>query len=770
MTLTAETTIQDDTVRPVARCVWRPAETEQVPSAPSASLRQRDVAVLGGAPGEAEQVVAALRAAGARPHLLTPQLEVAAFRAATPSLDAIVDLNLPGPFALHADPGWQEPLSRSIALLQSCYPQWTRETDANRLGYLAVTRMGGRMGADPVAQPLGGLWAGLAKGLPREIPACNVRVLDVAEGEPLADLVVRELYRWGLFEVGHRDGRRWTLVPHPEPSPAPRLRLGAGDVVVLSGGGRGIGFALARGLAAEFGCRVLVSGRAPLPDPAGQPAVAWPAERFRRYRDDTLVAAAAERLLPQARAELARLERDRDLWANLAGARAEGLDIAYHRCDITDPGQVDALLDAAGPGLAGIVHNAGLDEPVRLPGKRPASVASVVGVKVDGFVNLARAAARRTGIGFLCNAGSLTGRLGGMVGQLDYGAANEALARLGAWARDAGGLPPVTTVCWPTWERLGMIANYEATLRYMSALDVGEGVRLWRDELLGGAGGEVSFLGEIGPALLPSVLRGYRPDGGGPDFARLERSRWFLGEPVTVDPGRSIASALRIDLDAAPCCDDARLDGRPALPVSLLLAHLLAAGEWTLPERPNALLDVRVTLAALAGPQLRLVKTADGADVRVLRDGVEMARAGLGLREAGPVPVDHGPADDTGTAAGRLSWGGHAFRIAAMRRHRGTGRWCGEAGPDRMSALLLDGPPGAGLPLNAIESVLRAAQPGPADGLAIDSLVVLGDPGPVALRLLGSADGRDWTGVDAAGHPRLAIAGLRFITHREGTA
>ena len=45
-----------------------------------------------------------------------------------------------------------------------------------------------------------------------------------------------------------------------------------------------------------------------------------------------------------------------------------------------------------------------------------------------------------------------TGRLGGMVGQLEYAAANEALARLGRWADRLAGYP-VMTLAWPTWDR-----------------------------------------------------------------------------------------------------------------------------------------------------------------------------------------------------------------------------------------------------------------------------------------------------------------------------
>lgn len=783
----------DDSVRPVQRFVWRPVETAPVPDLPAAALRGRRVVVLGGRAEVADAVLAVLRGAGADPHRLVPGSSVSAFRDRVVTLDAVVDLNLAGDFDPDAPPAWSAPFGQTIELLQSCYADWVAETDANRLGYLAVTRMGGVMGfgGAGMPQPLGGLWAGLAKGLPREIPNCNVRVLDLADEyvAGLPTLVARELYRWGLFEVGYCDGRRYTLVADPQPVPAPRLPLRPGDVVVMSGGGRGIGFALARALAADVGCRVLVSGRGPVPDPATEPALSLTADGFRAYRDSTLVDAAAERRLPAARAALARLEQARELWANLSRARADGLDITYHRCDITDADAVARLIEAAGPRLVGVVHNAGVDLPARLPAKRPSTLATVVGVKVDGYLNLARAVQGRPGVRFFCNVGSLTGRWGGMVGQLDYGAANEALSRLGLWADRAIGGPRVSTVCWPTWEQLGMITNYEATLRYMSAVDVAEGLHHWQRELLSGAGGEVTFIGEVGPAMLPSVLRGYRQDTGLSAIERLVTSRFFLGEPVRFEPYRAIVSTNLLRAGAMPCCDDVRLDGVPALPVSLLLAYLVSVGEWVQPEDgPVRTLaevrDIRVTftgLAASAGrEELRLRKEGvgrrtDGAwlvDVTIRRDGAALAHGTLVYRAAAPfdgvpgAPREGQAGAPAAVRAGRLSWSGHVFRIATPHRLAEDGRWWVRVEPDRMNDLLTDGVPGAGVPLNTVENMLRAAQPGAADGLAIDRLTLYPDPpdsgAEVGGWLLGSPDGRDWMGLDAAGRPSLTVTGLRF--------
>ncbi|MFB6888373.1 KR domain-containing protein [Kitasatospora sp. NPDC056327] len=820
---------QDGSVRPVRRHVWEPVETAALPPGAAPGLRGRSIAVVGGREATAAAVGAALTAAGAVVHRLAPPAEgrrggfagdAAALYAAAGRIDGIVDLNLEEPFGHGGPDAWEAPFRQTFAMLQACFADWVAETDANRLFYLPVTRLGGRMGfgPDPVEQPLGGLWAGLAKGLPREVPNCNIRILDLAAGLPVhetADLVSRELYRWGAFEIGHRAGRRYSLrARHAQPAP-PERGLRPGDTVVMSGGGRGIGHALARSLAEDFGARVVVSGRGAAPDADAVPALALTEPDFRRYRDDRLREAVAGRRVPQVRAELEKLAQERELWANLAAARADGLRIDYVQCDITDPEQVARLVGEAGDRLAGVVHNAGVDVPVRLPGKTEQIVSLVVRVKVGGFLNLLRAVGERPSPVFFSSVGSLTGRWGGMVGQLDYGAANEALSRLGLWASQDGEQPgrtgrtPVSTVCWPTWERLGMITNYEATLRYMSAVDVREGLYHWKRELFSGGTGESTFIGDVGPAMLPSVLRGYQQDTGLPGIERLAAARHYLGEPLHFRPYGALTTAHSLRAEELPCCEDVRVDGEPALPVSLCLEYLRAAGDWVLPEQGDRLrfaelVDLEVELPELrVGPGRRtaeLVRHAEGrwepdgswrVAVTLERDGRRLAAAGLVYRDAAPPagpdggagaePVPDGGDGVPSVRGGALGWTGHAFRLAAWRREAATGRVHGRVEPGRTADLLLASPaPGSALPLNQLENVLRAAwlvQAGAGGAAGARRLTAerlrSGPPATAGAALLvGTPDGRDWTGRDWAGRgraaddrdgpPVLQLTGLRY--------
>lgn len=731
---------ENGSVRPVTRLVWRPVPIAAPSGRRLDELAGRRVVVIGDGGETAERVADALRTHGAEvvtglPDELLDDETASALTSALGSVDGVIDLNVEEAW----DPGrrdaWRRPLRRTVAVLKACYDEWIRETDCRRRFYVAVTSLGGTLGYGdgPVPQPLGGIWLGLAKTLPRELPNCNVRVLDLAPADRagLEEILLDELYHWGLFEIGYLEGRRYMFAGQAEDVPPPHITLDADDTVLISGGSRGIGFALAQGLAEEFGCRVVVTGRSPLPD-AGEPWLGLDDAEYKEYEMDVLRSPPPGQSVAEARRGLERIRQLRELAANLQEARDAGLPIEYAACDFNDPSHVGALLEGIGSSLSGVIHNASVSAPTRLPGKTIDSFFATVETKVGGFLALFEAVSGRP-LKFFCNVGSLVGRWGGMIGEIDYAAANAGLSVAGAWANRRSAFP-VMTVSWPTWEKLGgMIKNFDVTLNYTSALHVDEGVYRWKRELLGAAPGETVFVGTVGKALFPTHVKAFPPSPDLPNIGELYTYLHYLGEARRFQAFHSIESESTVRPDEAPCMYDFRVVGSPALPVSVLLEYALGVGDWVQPEPPaqlhwRELRNLWVDLAGLssdAGP-LTFVKRGAGkwsdgtwgVDVELdieTRDGIqELARLELlysvEAPEAGPeLSIEAtGPAEALGSSP-PLEWKGFVYRAAQWRRAQ-DGRMVGQVRSAEPSDLWATSfVPGATLPGAQLENIFHAA-------------------------------------------------------------
>lgn len=788
---------EDGSVRPVTRVVWHPVPAPPLGARRLEELSGRRVIVLGGRAETVEGIAGRLRAHGAEvvtelPEDLLDDDSGEALTAALGSVDGVIDLNVAGDLEPGGAEAWRDPLRRTVAVLKACYEDWIRETDCRRRFYVAVTSLGGAFACDdvPIAQPLGGIWVGLAKTLPRELPNCNVRVLDLAPSDrpALEELLLDELYDWGLFEIGYREGRRLMFAGRAEEVPPARIALGEEDTILVTGGSRGIGFALARGLASEFGCRVVVTGRSPLPA-ADEPWLVLDEAGYKEYEIGVLRSPPSGQSVAEARRGLERIRQLRELFANLEEVHGEGLPIEYAACDFNDPEQTRALLQRIGPALSGVVHNASVSAPTRLPGKATDAFLSTVETKVGAFLDLFEAVSDRP-LKFFCNVGSLVGRWGGMIGEIDYAAANAGLSIAGAWAAQSAPFP-VVTVCWPTWERLGgMIKNFDVTLNYMSALDVDEGVYRWKRELLGGRSGEAVFVGRVGKALFPAHVKGFPPSPDLPNIGELYTVFHYLGEARSFQPFHSIESVSTLRADQAPCMQDVRWAGSPALPVSVLLEYALAVGEWVQPEPPlqlhwRELRGLEIELAGLAcrAGALRLVKRGAGrwGDEGWLVD-VELAvELPTGLRDLARLELVYtreppAAGRETAVEAGGdveaipssppLDWQGFVYRRAQWRRSA-DGALVGRVRPAEPSDLWATPfVPDAALPGAQLESILRTALSlqGPADPVRRLSLARMerfardGEWGA----LVGTQRGDGWAVLDGASRTALRLDGLAY--------
>jgi hypothetical protein len=277
-----------------------------------------------------------------------------------------------------------------------------------------------------------------------------------------------------------------------------------------------------------------------------------------------------------------------------------------------------------------------------------------------------------------------------------------------------------------------MIKNFDVTLNYMSALDVDEGVYRWKRELLGAASGEAVFVGRVGRALFPAHVKGFPPSPDLPNIGELYTHFHYLGEARTFQPFHSIESVSTLRPDQAPCMNDVRVSGSPALPVSVLLEYALAVGDWVQPEPPaqlhwRELRDLEVDLGALAckGGELTLVKRGAGrwrddlwaVEVELaveLPSGIrDLARLELLYSrepaEAGrELPVEADGDAEAMTSRPPISWEGFVYRAAQWRRSA-DGALVGLVRPVEPSDLWATPfVPATALPGAQLESILRA--------------------------------------------------------------
>jgi NAD(P)-dependent dehydrogenase (short-subunit alcohol dehydrogenase family) len=788
----------DGSIVPVHRSIWRPFELEPLPVAPSTRLAAKKIVVIGGSAETYRQLAGTLTRHRAEVFHFAPEATdlgqaAASFKSQTGSIDGIIDLNVAETGDRVSDMPWQSALGRTVALLKVYYEEWATTTEATRLFYMPVTRLGGTMGfgEGQIIQPFGGIWAGLAKTLPREIPNCNVRILDFSPEDyrELDQIIGRELYRWGLFEIGYKAGKRFGLACHLAQAVVPEISLGSADTVLISGGGRGIGLALAKSLARNFNCRVIVTGRHPLPSP-DEPWLKLSEPEFKQYTQNLFKSLPPGKKIGAVRREVEQIKSHKELYDNLQQVAAEGLRVEYRTCDFKYPEQVEHLLAEIGPALSGVIHNAGVDTPVRLPSKPTEVFVQTVETKLTGFMNLFTALKERN-LKFFCNVGSLTGRWGGMVGQLDYASGNEGLSRLGLWAAQQVDYP-LKTLCWPTWNRLGMIANFEATLKYMPAMDVEEGVYHWQAELLSGGSGEICFNGPVGRALSPVYLRGFPVISEVPQAEKLYPQLFYTGEVSDFGIFHFIRAVSRLEPRRTPGLYDFRIDNQPALPVSLLLEYALALGEWVAPEGWPTLyltsisgLEVTLNSLAISGENLEFEQTARGrwesghwlVDMQLARIGVggktKLAQMTLVYsREQPPQPAPQPltqaanvqPLDLAVTPG--YKWGGMVMKLASWQQSR-SGSYYGKVAAceasDIWTALYL---PHLRLPCAGFENILRVS-------LALQSLahptrlsirrIALFPGAKLSLEVLqGDMRGEKWTIGASDGQTSLEIEGLAW--------
>ncbi len=428
----------------------------------------------------------------------------------------------------------------------------------------SVSRMDGAFGLSGVPGdyvPENGGLAGLVKTVAQEWPEVHCRCIDIdgsAEGLPDPEMILKEIIKTGPVEVGFRDGK--VVTPVLEPAPLPdvnpdMLPLKPGDPVVISGGARGVTAEVAVAFASACRPELHLLGRSPAP--GVEP------EFCRDCRDEASIKAAIvshstgkispKKIQKQCRAIL----QDREIQANIQRMEAAGSSVIYHSVDVLDADGVAAVLETVSGPIRGLVHGAGVLADKFIEDKKPADFTRVYDTKVIGLNNLLNGL-KPEELKVMVLFSSSTARIG-RKGQIDYAVANEVLNKIAQ--KQALILPDcrVISVNWGPWDG-GMVTSGIRKIfqeEGIAVIPLKKGAAYLVNELSTAPSGDEGLPVEI-------VILGTESDGAPAETP-------VTGPSTEPDEKYSLAIEQNIGLDTHPVLDSHRLDGKPVVPMALLM-------------------------------------------------------------------------------------------------------------------------------------------------------------------------------------------------------
>jgi enediyne polyketide synthase len=513
---------------------------------------------------------------------------------------------------------------RALGLLRALSNLTSARPSQHGSPFLVVaTAGGGGLGLESApALAEDGAAAGLLRAARLEQGGIVCRAVDLDPTEDpvwIAETLLAEATAGGSrVEVGYRHRRRVTstLRPAPRFADLTSLRTLRG-AVLFSGGSRGVVLACARRLA-TLGVTAVVTGRTLLPR-GDEPWAQASDEAIAEMRREAIASARERGESPQHAA------RRVDGWVDqralaraLREAEAAGLPIEYHTCDVTDCAALAALAQEIvrrHGSIAGVVHGAMFEESRAFEQKRGESVKATLAVKLHGLANLLELAPRHR-LGFVIAFGSIAGRLGN-VGQVDYAAANAAMARL--LAAFGAEHPEVrcATLEWSAWSGVGSAADPSIAALLAEAgvvpMSPEEGSRFFVDELARGLPDRFVVVGDERSLMT-------WPAGTGATDASGEIARVVDDRGVPIDAGAlpmvdtvsaSGVVARSVGLASDPFLADHHFEGGAVLPgafaLELLLESALAANPGlSISEAREFRLDAPLRIA---GDRSTLVRT-----------------------------------------------------------------------------------------------------------------------------------------------------------------
>jgi acyl transferase domain-containing protein/SAM-dependent methyltransferase len=446
--------VSGDEARDTANWFHRPAWREEpLPADATAALAGSRILVLHDEDGPGEGVVAALRAVGAQP------LVVSGGDHFEHSGDDAFRIDLADPDGFHNLAAQVCGNGTRLAGVVDCWsatsPRLSDLDEAAEVSLLAPLRLAHALSEQPTVRPLPVLLVargtrrvrdndeldpprafgiGVAKVLPQEHPGLRLAHLDVDDTAGVASQILAELAA-GVPEpsVALRGGQRFVegFDAVVIPSASPPATMPERPVVMITGGMGHIGFHLAEAMFDNIGAQLVLISRTPLAHP----------DEWTSLSQDPAIS-------PDLREHLRRLARMRE----------ERDDVLVLAADLNDAAQVSSVVDAAVARFGRIdvvVHGAGRVDAAAFASAADTGSAVVkaqLTPKLRGLMHLTEAMRGREPSRWILHS-SISSVLGGL-GLAAYAAANAVLDAIAV----AGG-DQWLSIGWDAWDNAAEAAS-----------------------------------------------------------------------------------------------------------------------------------------------------------------------------------------------------------------------------------------------------------------------------------------------------------------------
>ena len=327
--------------------------------------------------------------------------------------------------------------------------------------------------------------AGFFRSLQNELTACKVMLIN-SSVENWNDTILKYIsIQFSGFETGLVNNAPVKAAVSKVLDPGnPVYQLGSEDLVLVTGGARGIVFECVAALAARTGCRLLLTGRTPLPGSEIEGISFNRNEMTASIRDLEMKLVKERKLsLKDAKKEAASLKSAWEVNDNLHRLKDNGIIARYEKCDVSDQKALKSLvskLEKEGEIITAVVHGAGVQKSKMLPELDMKDVEKTIETKMNPVFAMLEVLDWKK-IRFFNSFTSIAG-LFGNAGQTDYAFANDMLAEIAIEIKALYPHIQVSTVDWTAWSGTGMVSKEEAK-RFAEAglipIDIPNGVRMF---------------------------------------------------------------------------------------------------------------------------------------------------------------------------------------------------------------------------------------------------------------------------------------------------